>query len=200
MDLANQIATVGEALSNSRLVSKVLACLPEKFHPKVAFIESKPNLPLNEVISELEAWEMTYANKPVLKNRGIALQAQFTEFDLEDELQFCEDGMSRMLEADQYNALVASHNTQVRMGTNRFKNTKPKEMRNWKPQNKNPAFNKTTGFANKSSREEFKKNAKCHACSGYGHYANECANTLKKKGLGLWASLSDEKTRVTVMK
>ncbi|KAK3043884.1 hypothetical protein RJ639_000583 [Escallonia herrerae] len=39
VDLVNQMKTHGEEISDSRMVEKILICLPERFDPKVAIIE-----------------------------------------------------------------------------------------------------------------------------------------------------------------
>ncbi|XP_073016129.1 uncharacterized protein [Primulina eburnea] len=77
-DIANEAFTLGDPMSNERLVSKVLRSLPKRFNIKICAIdESKDTSTLNleDLISSLRTFEMNLDLQKRNKGNAIALQS-----------------------------------------------------------------------------------------------------------------------------
>ncbi|XP_073153265.1 uncharacterized protein [Henckelia pumila] len=165
--LANEASVLGDPISNERLVSKVLRSVPKRFHTKVCAIdESKDTsiMGLDELISSLRTYEMEMEAEDDTKGKPIAFQ-EVKESDLEENSI----------------ALISKKFTDYLKVMKEKKDVKgaqplkfPKLPISEKPQ-------KPANTLGPRQRE----------CKGYGHYAYECANRLRK---GLNVSLSDDES------
>nr|CAN73575.1 hypothetical protein VITISV_008297 [Vitis vinifera] len=76
MDIVNSSFNLGEPISNSKVVRKILRSLPERFRAKVTAIEESKDvdsLKIDELVGSLQTFEMTLVSPR--KAKGIALKA-----------------------------------------------------------------------------------------------------------------------------
>ncbi|GAA0150057.1 hypothetical protein LIER_09081 [Lithospermum erythrorhizon] len=86
-DMANESFLLGEPMSNERLIRKVLKTLPKKFAPKVTAIEEAQDLTtmsLDELIGNLDTFEMSLTEGESSKKKGITLKASSEDADDEE--------------------------------------------------------------------------------------------------------------------
>ncbi|XP_073035371.1 uncharacterized protein [Primulina eburnea] len=175
-DIANEAFSLGDPMSNEKLVSK-----------------DTSTLNLEDLISSLRTFEMNLELQTRSKEKAIAVQTtddsvnsliqEVNESDLGEETislitKKFGDYLKRMRDKKKYvSALKPSF-----VPTERNKTFVPTQG-NFKSRNE------TLG------RPETKKldSVQCRECSGFGHYANECANRLRRNKI-MAATLSDEDT------
>ncbi|XP_073151972.1 uncharacterized protein [Henckelia pumila] len=174
--IKNEAIDLGDAISNERLVSKVLRSLPEIFQIKICAIdESKDTsiLGLDKLMSSLQTYEleMNGVNESDLGDDSIAfLTKQFGTY------------LKRMRDSKKPGQKPKVLNTPVvgkplRIGGPE-QNTIPSKSQN-RFQNEGKTLNNSKRF----------ESVKCHECTGFGHFDNECPTKLRK---GMSASLSDD--------
>ena len=190
LDMSNQFSSLGKPMSNQDVVDKMLSSIPERFNFKITGLEDSPKLEkmdLLEVVSMLKSWEMTITTQRDHKKKGIALQANLTEDEVENGLQLILDGSKKVIDYELYNALVMRYNNAIKPGSFSTPRSKNEFVAN--SDRKKKKFNTAPG---KNKQKVDIDSVVCHACSGIGHYANECPNTLRKYGKkNLFVSLSD---------
>jgi len=74
LDIANSFESLGEKISNEKLVRKILRCLAKRFDKKVIAIEEThdiSSLKVDELIGSLQNFEITVNNKTGKKGKGI---------------------------------------------------------------------------------------------------------------------------------
>ncbi|XP_073119643.1 uncharacterized protein [Henckelia pumila] len=159
--LANEASILGDPISNERLVSKVLRSVPKRFHTKVCAIDESKDTSIMG-LDELISFLRTYEMELEAEDDS-KVQQELKESDLEENLI----------------ALISKKFTDYLKVMKEKKDVKgaqpskfPKLPTSEKPQK--PA-------ATRGSRQR--------ECKGYGHYAYECANRLRK---GMNVSLSDD--------
>ncbi|XP_073029403.1 uncharacterized protein [Primulina eburnea] len=196
LDIANVAFSLGDPMSNERLVSKVLRSLPERFNIKICAIdESKDTSTLNleDLISSLRTFEMNLDLHKRNKGKTIALQST-------------DDSMNSLIqeanESDLGEESILSITKKFGDYLKRMRDKK-KTMPTPKPSlvlfERNKMYAPTQGnFRSKNEvlgRPEVKKldSVQCRECSGFGYYANECSNRLRRNK-NKAASLSDEDT------
>ncbi|XP_073129647.1 uncharacterized protein [Henckelia pumila] len=175
--IENEAIDLGDAISNERLVSKVLRSLPERFQMKICAIdESKDTsiLGLDELMSSLRTYEleMNFGKKGVNESDdSIAfLTKQFGNY-LKRMRDYKKPGQKPKV----LNAPTVGKSLRI---CGPEQNTIPSKSQNH--------FQKEGKTLNISKKFE---SVKCHECTGFGHYANECPTRLRK---GMCASLSDD--------
>ncbi|GAA0176351.1 hypothetical protein LIER_29358 [Lithospermum erythrorhizon] len=85
-DIANESFALGEAMSNEKLVIKVLRMFPKKFSHMVTTIEEAQDLTtmsVDELIGNLTTFEMSLDNGESNKKNGIAMKS--SPEDVNDE-------------------------------------------------------------------------------------------------------------------
>ena len=90
-DMANTSFSLGEKMSNEKLVRKILRSLPKKFAMKVTAIEEAHDigtLQVDELIGSFKSYEMNVADKSDKKNKSIAFISNTTEEDEQYEMDF----------------------------------------------------------------------------------------------------------------
>ncbi|XP_073120299.1 uncharacterized protein [Henckelia pumila] len=201
--IKNETIDLGDAISNERLVSKVLRSLPERFQMKICAIdESKDTsiLGLDELMSSLRTYEleMNFGKKD--KGKSIALQVSNDSYnDFVDLTQ----GVNESNLGDDFIALLTKQfgNYLKKIRDYKKPGQKPKVLnapavgkplricgpeQNTIPSKSQNQFQKEGKTLNISKKFE---SVKCHECTGFGHYANECPTRLRK---GMYVSLSDD--------
>ncbi|WJX56804.1 hypothetical protein P8452_42427 [Trifolium repens] len=76
LDLANSFDSLGERLSDEKLVRKMLRSLPKRFDMKVTTIEEAQDIAsmkFEELVGSLQTFEMNFSDKPEKKGKNIAL-------------------------------------------------------------------------------------------------------------------------------
>ncbi|XP_073133681.1 uncharacterized protein [Henckelia pumila] len=159
--LANEASILGDPILNERLVSKVLRSLPRRFHTKVCAIDESKDTSIMG-LDELISSLRTYE----------------MELEAEDDSKVQQEVKDSDLEENSI-ALISKKFTDYLKVMKENKDVKSAQSSNFprlptseKPQN--PA-------ATRGPRQR--------ECKGYGHYAYECANRLRK---GMNVSLSDD--------
>ncbi|XP_075473924.1 uncharacterized protein LOC142504977 [Primulina tabacum] len=183
-EIANEAFSIGDFISNERLVSKVLCSLPERFNIKICAIDETKDsqMALEDLISSLCTFEMNLDMRKKDKGKTIALQASNDSYNellqISQEVNdsdLCEDSISiitkkfgEYLKKSEIKRRMHNHlNLQVFLHLKGHKSTQPSN--------------------------NFNQGMKCRECKGFGHYANECANRLRKNK-GYNVSLSDEES------
>ncbi|KAK3023450.1 hypothetical protein RJ639_042662 [Escallonia herrerae] len=96
MDLINQMKSLGEDISNKRIVEKVLISLPEKFDPKVAIIEETKDifeLGVQELMASLKSYEQRLARHSE-KSIKSAFQSELTVGSSKNDERNCSNHMA----------------------------------------------------------------------------------------------------------
>lgn len=78
-DIVNAMRGLGEKITDSKIVKKILRSLPKRFYPKITTSEECHDLDkikLEELIGSIQTFELKF--KPSTKNKGIALKAEET--------------------------------------------------------------------------------------------------------------------------
>ncbi|XP_075507483.1 uncharacterized protein LOC142544308 [Primulina tabacum] len=193
-EIAYEAFSLGDPMSNERLVSKVLRSLPECFNIKICAIdESKDTFTLNleDLISSLRTFEMNLDLQK--RNTGKAVALQTTD-----------DSMNSLIQEEKDSDLGEES---ISLITKKFGDylkrmrDKKKIVSTSRPQFVSFERNKITASTqgnfisrnDSSARTETNKldSVQCRECSGFGHYANECANRLRKNK-NMATTLSDE--------
>ncbi|XP_073153275.1 uncharacterized protein [Henckelia pumila] len=197
--LANEASVLGDPISNERLVSKVLRSVPKRFHTKVCAIdESKDTsiMGLDELISSLRTYEMEMEAEDDTKGKPIAFQVSNDVYNDFSEVQ--QEVKESDLEENSI-ALISKKFTDYLKVMKEKKDVKdsqplkfPKLPISEKPQKPANILGPRQRYEGKSqSSSKIFDNVQCRECKGYGHYAYECANRLRK---GLNVSLSDDES------
>ena len=84
-DIVNSAFNLGETISESKIVRKVLRSLPERFHAKITAIEESKDIDkilLTELVGNLQTYELglTRIGKTG-KGKSVALKAKSSETD-----------------------------------------------------------------------------------------------------------------------
>ncbi|XP_073273310.1 uncharacterized protein [Primulina huaijiensis] len=180
-EIANEAFSLGDLISNERLVIKVLRSLPERFNIKICAIDEAKDttqIALEDLISSLRTFEMNLDKQKKDKGKTIAFQASNNTYT--DLIQISQE----VNESDLYKKKDAQPSKFPSLPT---------------PKRPQRLPGKQQSQPRKEGREKFdsKKydSVQCRECKGFGHYDNECANRLRKNK-GYNVSLSDEESDV----
>ncbi|XP_073152746.1 uncharacterized protein [Henckelia pumila] len=171
--IENEAIDLGDAISNESLVSKVLRSLSERFQMKICAIDESKD---TSILVSNDSY-----------NDFVDLTHGVNEYDLGDD--------------------------SIALLTKKFGNYL-KRMRDYKKPGQKPKVLNTPAIGKplricgpeqntipSKSQNHFQKegktltiskkfeSVKCHECTGFGHYANECPTRLRK---GMYVSLSDD--------
>ena len=87
-DIVNLAFNLGEQISETKIVKKILRSLPERFHAKITTIEESNHLdsiPLTELIGNLQTYEVGLAR--VAKGKNMALKIKNDDNDESSEYE-----------------------------------------------------------------------------------------------------------------
>ena len=198
-DIANECQVLGEPFTNKQLVSKAIRTLPERFNMKISSIEEAHNLStmdINSLMSILKTFEINLLDQSeASRGKNVILKthsSNFLEENKEEEFEELDENASVALLAKKYNSMVRKYNNEKMQVKAKEKQTKVYDSM---PKKSFPQkLNTMRRASSDQSRNDPKhiESIQCHACSGWDHYSNECANTLRKRGKNLWVSLSDD--------
>ncbi|XP_050945193.1 uncharacterized protein LOC127150728 [Cucumis melo] len=183
LDIANELDALGEKMSNSKLVWKLLRSLPSKFNMKVTMIEEANDLSkmkLDELFGSLRTFELHLGNSASRRKPCLALTSVKEESKKEYRIAKLKSQLHKHI-GSQRNSHEASSTTQPRTSSSFLSGLYRR-----KDHERN---DKDIGS---SKIEKSGKGIRCHECEGFGHIQSECATYLKHKKKSLVATLSDE--------
>jgi len=171
LDISNSFDSLGEKLSDEKLVRKILRSLPKRFDMKVTAIEEAQdisNMQVDELIGSLHNLELVVDNRIEKKGKGISFTANTADDEaLEESVE--DDNLSENLVM-----LGRQFNRILKQISRRSKGNGQNIRFNTNKQQSNPRYDRTD---EKNSRY---KGVQCQECEGYGHIRTECATFLKK--------------------
>jgi hypothetical protein len=172
LDFANSFASLGEKISNEKLVGKILRSLPKRFDMKVIAIEEAQdvsNMRIDELIGSLQNFEIMINHKEVKKEKNIVFSSNSDTNDSQEEYVSDEE-LTKAIAffGKQFNKVLEQVSWGLRgNGQNIRYNIRKRQ------EDMNKA--ETTDKINDSRRDQ------CHECKGYGHIMTECATFFKKQ-------------------
>ncbi|XP_010480935.1 PREDICTED: uncharacterized protein LOC104759742 [Camelina sativa] len=163
--IANEAKNLGKVYKNTKLVKKLIRCLPSKYAAHKAVMRVSGNtdtLKFEDLVGMLKSEEMEVAEEQRIHGKGIAFKAD----DTNDQLKEIKDNMSLM--ARNFGKALK----RVEKGQGR-------ESSRW---NRNDGERSGNRF-NRTEKEkaDHRKEVQCHECSGFGHYKPECPLTKRKE-------------------
>jgi len=182
LDIANSFESLGEKISDEKLVRQILRSLPKRFDMKVTAIEEAQDissLKVDELIGSLQNFEITVNNKTDKKGKGIAftssMDSEETQGNHEDDEDMFE---SLALIGRQFRKIFKQFDRRFRPNG---QNTRPNI--DYQPNKEKMA---------RSDEKNYQyKGAQCLECEGYGHIRTECATFIKKQKKSLAVLWSD---------
>ncbi|XP_073041784.1 uncharacterized protein [Primulina eburnea] len=198
--LSNEAHSLGDPMPNERLVNKVLRSLPERFNVKVCAIEeSKDTSKINvdELMSSLRTFEMNLDLQRKDKGKTIALEASTESYD--EILQISKEVEKSDLGEESISLFTKKFGDYLKTMKEKKKSGQKSVLPNITTSAKAQKFTPMKGQFRPKTEVQIQSNVRnldsvqCRECSGYGHYANECANRLRKNK-GMTVTLSDEES------
>jgi len=183
LDIAKSFDSLGEKLSDEKLVRKILRSLPKRFDMKVTAIEEAQDISSmqeDELVGSLQNFELVVDNKTEKKGKGIAFTANIADDEvLEESVEDENLSENQVMLGRQFNRILKQVNSRSKgNGQNiRFNTDK---------QQSNPRNDRT------DEKNNCYKGVHFHECKGYGHIRTECATFLKKQRKGMIVSWSDD--------
>ena len=181
-DIVNSTFNLGESIAESKIVRKILRCLPKRFHPKITVIEEGKDIdpvPLTGLVGNLQTYEMRIGLMGKSgKSRNLAFKGIEKEIDDSKDEDESEDEDE---DDDEDEDLTFIAYEIIKLPQLRKKNKD-------KPPRKSKSSRK-----GKSEKPLIQR----HECKGFGHMRIECPNylmkekTKKSKDKGLVATWSD---------
>jgi len=99
LHIANSFESLGEKISEEKLVRKIIRSLPKRFDMKVTAIEEAQDISsvkVDELIRSLQNFEITVNNKTGKKGKGIAFTSSVDSDEKQGNLED-DEGMSESL-------------------------------------------------------------------------------------------------------
>jgi hypothetical protein len=167
LDYANTFDSLGEKISEERLVRKMLRSLPKKFDMKVNAIEEFRDLSeikLDELVGSLQTYEISANERVGSKSKSITFVSN-AESDATQEETVTDESLSEamVLLGRQFNKVLRMMDRRGRQ------NVSPNPL----DIHKDSSFQKKQKSEEKVSQE---RGLQCHECNGYGHIRFECPN------------------------
>ncbi|XP_073030787.1 uncharacterized protein [Primulina eburnea] len=198
--LSNESHGLGDPIPNERLVNKVLRSLPERFNVKVCAIEESKdtsNINLDELMSSLRTFEMNLDLQKKDKGKTIALEASTESYD--EILQLSKEVDKSDLGEESISLFTKKFSDYLKTMREKKRIGQKSGLPNNNIFTKAQKFTPMKGQVRPKTEVQVQSNVRnldsvqCRECSGYGHYANECANRLRKNK-GMTVTLSDEES------
>ncbi|XP_075483854.1 uncharacterized protein LOC142524011 [Primulina tabacum] len=197
---SNEAHSLGDPMSNERLVNKVLRSLPEKFNVKVCAIEESKDtstINLDELMSSLRTFEMNLDLQKKDKGKTIALEVSTDSYD--EILQISKKVNESDLGEDSISLITKKFGDYLKKMRGKKKIGQKSVLPNITTSAKAQKFTSMKGQFRPKIELQIQSNVRnldsvqCRECSGFGHYANECANRLRRNK-GMAVTLSDEES------
>ncbi|XP_075504595.1 uncharacterized protein LOC142542032 [Primulina tabacum] len=198
-EIANEAFSLGDPISNEQLVSKVLCSLPERFNVKICAIDEakdKSQMALEDLISSLRTFEMNMDMQKKEKGKTIAFQVSNDFYN--DLLHISQEVNESDLCEDSISFITKKFGDYLKRIRDKKKDAQPSKFPSLPAPERPQRFPAKQQFQPRNEGKgkfNLKKydSVQCRECNGFGHYANECANRLRKNK-GYNASLSDEES------
>ncbi|XP_073026767.1 uncharacterized protein [Primulina eburnea] len=179
-EIANEAFNVGEAISNERLVSKVLRSLPERFNIKICVIDEAKDtskMSLEDLISSLRTFEMNLDMQKKDKGKTIALQASNDSYN--ELLQISQEVNDSDLCEDSISVITKKFGDYLKRIRDKKKDAQPSKSPSLLAPEKPQRFPAKLQIQTRNEgKGQFKPrkydSVQCKECQGFGHYANEC--------------------------
>jgi len=182
LDIANSFDSLGEKLTDEKLVRKILRSLPKRFDMKVTAIEEArdiPSMKIDELIGSLQNFEIVIINREEKKEKSIAFILNDDAKDSQEEYENDERlSEAIVLFGKPFNKILKQDDWRSRSNGQNIRHN----IREQQDDVNNAETNE--------KRNQF-KGIQCHECDGYGHIRTECATFLKKQKKKLAVSWSD---------
>ncbi|XP_073290996.1 uncharacterized protein [Primulina huaijiensis] len=197
--IANEAFSLGDPISNERLVSKVLRSLPERFNIKICAIDEAKDtsqMALEDLIRSLRTFEMNTDMQKKDKGKTIAFQVSNDTYD--DLLQISQEVNESDLCEDSISFITKKFGDYLKRIIDKKKDAQPSKFPSLPAPERPQRFPAKQQFQPKNEgkgqyNSKRYDSVQCRECKGFGHYANECANRLRKNK-GYNVSLSDEES------
>ncbi|XP_073024227.1 uncharacterized protein [Primulina eburnea] len=198
--LSNESHSLGDPMPNERLVNKVLRSLLERFNVKVCAIEESKDtskINLDELMSSLRTFEMNLDLQRKDKGKTIALEASTESYD--EILKISKEAEKSDLGEESISLFTKKFGDYLKTMKEKKKSGQKSVLPNITTSAKAQKFTPMKGQFRPKTEVQIQSNVRnldsvhCRECSGYGHYANECANRLRKNK-GMTVTLSDEES------
>ncbi|XP_075489616.1 uncharacterized protein LOC142528449 [Primulina tabacum] len=198
--LSNEAHSLGDPMSNERLVNKVLRSLPEKFNVKVCAIEESKDtstINLDELMSSLRTFEMNLDLQKKDKGKTRALEVSTDSYD--EILQISKEVNESDLGEYSISLITKKLGDYLKKMREKKKIGQKSVLPNITTSAKAQKFTPMKGQFRPKTELQIQSNVRnldsvqCRECSGFGHYANECANRLRRNK-GMAVTLSDEES------
>ena len=181
LEIANACTTLGERMTDEKLVRKILRSLPKRFDMKVTAIEEAQDIcsmRVDELIGSLQTFELGLSKRTEKKTKNLALMSN-------------DEGEEDQLDLDTDEGLI---NTMMLLGKQFNKLMKKMEGRSKQHvQNISSDIRKNSEHQRKQDdKSEQNRGIQCHGCDGYGHIKSECPTFLKRQRKVLNVCWSDE--------
>jgi hypothetical protein len=162
-DLRNSMVSLGKAISDVKLIRKILRSLPERFRITVTTIEEIKDLEemkIEELVGSLQTYELSLP--PVKKLKTIALKASKKKVEASSEDASEEEEKAMAMLAKNFKRL---------MRDDRFKKKFSAKVKK-APREAEP----------KEEEKKDPRGPRCFECSGFGHIRAKCGNLKKARG------------------
>ena len=183
LDIANSFDSLGEKLSDEKLVRKILKSLPKRFDMKVTTIEEAQDISsmqVDELIGFLQNFKLVGDNRTEKKGKGIAFTANIAHEEAHGDIVDDENlSENLVLLGRQFKRIMKQVNRRPKGNGQNIRFNIDKQQSN--------AKNDRTG-----EKKNHYKGVQCHECEGYGHIRTECATFLKKQNKGMIVSWSND--------
>ncbi|KAA0025118.1 gag-pol polyprotein [Cucumis melo var. makuwa] len=201
LNIVNESDALGEKLSDSKLVWKVLRSLPSKFNMKVTAIEEAnalSKMKLDKLFGSLRTFELNLGDSVSRRKSSLALTSVKEEPTEDYRVSQNKDSLteSMALLTNQVAKLKSQFHKHIGSQRNSREATSATQHRISSPSSSD-VFRRKDHERNEkdngsSKFEKSGKGIRCHECELFGHIQSECATYLKRKKKSLVATLSDE--------
>ena len=180
LDIANSFDSLGEKLSNEKLIRKILRSLPKRFDMKVKAIEEAQDIPsmkVEELIESPQNFEIMINSR---KEKYMALGPNAYIKETQGNLDNNENLVgSVMLLGRLFNRILKQANWKSRSDDQNIGFNIKEKLNDEKSFNTNDKGNQP-------------KEVQCYECEGHGHIRTECATFQKKQKKSLTSAWHDE--------
>ncbi|MCH82645.1 gag-protease polyprotein [Trifolium medium] len=183
MDIANSSESLGEKMSEEKLVRKILRSLPKRFDMKVTAVEEANDISemqVDELIGSLQTFEVAISERSESKHKSIVFVPNTEEEDTVDV-----DNCENLSEAI---ALLGRQLNRVRQGMEKKSGTNGRNI------SSNINKGETSQKKQREEDQSNQKNVQCFECEGFGHIRTECPSFVKRQKKSLMVFWSDGDT------
>ena len=181
LDIPNAFESLGEKISEEKLVRKILRSLPKRLDMKVTAIDEAQDISsfkVDELIGSLQNFEITINSKTDKKGKGIAFASSVDSDEIQGNHEDDEDmSESLALLGRQFKNIFKQFGRRFRSNGQNIRpniDNQPSREKMARSDEKNPQY----------------KGVRCHECEGYGHIRTECATFLRRQKKSLVVSWS----------